>query len=307
MKRTDAHRPGAIIPAHYRYVMSYALSSGERQAIRLDCEMPAYDPDTLKMLEPVKCGTGACCVAKLHRIGSKFAATGGIGKCSVCSALFVYGDVWVHEPTGEHIHIGHECADKYALLVDRSAFELQVGRAKDAAARIVQAKKNAEEREAFLAAHDGLRGALVTKHPIVEDIFKKFIMFRRLSEAQVALVFKLANEAKNPKPAEAHVPAPTGRQTFRGTVLSVKEHGDRYSRWGASWKMTVKVLSDNGVWLAWGTAPTMHRADGSTLFPAKGDELEIAATLELGREAHFAFMKRPRAKLIKAAVEAVPS
>lgn len=303
MKRNDLHRVGAIVPAHYRYVMSYALSSGDRQSVNLDCEAPAYDPVTLETRKPGKHGAGPCCLMNIKRnLATKWADHGTTGRCTVCGAQFVYGDVWMHEPTGEHIHIGHECAEKYQLLTDRSEFELLVGRAKDAAARVVQAKKNAEERAAFLAEHPGLVDALTFKHRIIEDIAEKFKTYRRLSDAQIALVYKIIEEEKNPKPAEVHVPAPSGRQTFRATIVSIKEHGDRYSRFGASWKMTVKVATGEGVWLGWGTVPTMHGPDGAFLFPVKGDELEVTATLEAGREAHFAFMKRPKAKIVTTAV-----
>lgn len=100
----------------------------------------------------------------------KFAGTGGLGKCSVCGACYIYGDLWKHESTGEHIHIGQDCAAKYELLADRSAFELEADRRKAATARECIKAANKSHREAFLASHPGLEAALTCDHPIVKDI-----------------------------------------------------------------------------------------------------------------------------------------
>ena len=280
-KRTDIHRPGTIIPAHYVHVFSYSLPTTENGR-----PVPPINVDL---------------VIKLKREGAKFAKTGGLGKCSVCGAVFTYGDVWRHEPSGEHIHLGHDCADKYDLLADRSAWEIENGRIRAAAAREVQKEVNAEARAAFLAAHPGLEVALQTKHRIIEDIADKFRnRYTSLSDAQVALVFKLADEVANPKPAEIHITAPDGRVTFHAVVVSVKFHEGRF---GKQEKMTVKTTTPEGCWLAWGTVPRI-RCAGAGLYPIvqKGDELDITATLLPGRDPFFAFMKRPIVKAFKKAV-----
>src|SRR6185369_5492411 len=141
--RTDVHRPGAIVPAHYRQVLSYHL------ATQIDgWPLPPWNVDRVLELKATV----------------KFASTGGLGKCSVCGANFIYGDVWVHEPTGEHIHLGHDCADKYNLLADWSELGLEKGRMKAAAAAAITKKLNAERRQATLDAHPGLEAALETNH-----------------------------------------------------------------------------------------------------------------------------------------------
>jgi len=107
-------------------------------------------------------------------------------------------------------------------------------------------------------------------------------------------VFKLAAEARAPKPEkrpEVNVPAPTGRTTFRGVIVSVKTHE---SAFGVTLKCTVKVTTPEGVWLAWGTLPKDIPADVE-----RGTSVEITATLSAGREPHFAFFKRPYGKIIE--------
>lgn len=316
-KRTDPHRPGAIVPAEYEQVLSYSLSTSEGgwpiPAIGINCELehrheiPVEGP-TLdgRPLPPFivngEHGTsGLCCVIGLRSVAKvKWAATGGTGKCSVCGACFVYGDVWKHLPTGEHLHLGHDCVAKYSMLADRSAWELENGRRRRAAAIECQRAQNAEEREAFLAKHPGLEEALKTEHGLIRDMAQKFTTYRSLSDKQVALVFKIAYEVANPKPAEAHVAAPVSdeRVTFRGTVVSVRSHEGAY---GESMKCTIKVQTDAGAWLAWGTAPSGMLGDASAHGGLKGCEVEVTAKLVAGREPHFAIMKRPHGVVRKLA------
>lgn len=283
-KRTDIHRPSAIIPAEYAYVTSYHL------ATQVDgWPMPPYNIDFVIEL----------------RSSNTFAHTGGLGQCSICGARFVYGDVWKHEPTNEHIHIGWECAEKYEMLADRSSFELEMGRRKVAAARECQRDMNARRRARFLAEHEGLEAALAVEHPTITDIASRFRTYCELSDKQVALVMKIANEKNAPKPVETHVPAPIGRHTFRGVVVSAKTHESAY---GVEYKMTVKVTADGGTWLAWSTIPssmleTSRYSDGGELTRLRGAEVEVTATLSAGKDPHFAFAKRPIGKVLRSAVE----
>jgi hypothetical protein len=280
--RTDPHRPGAIVPADYHFLCSYAFGVEGIPAINVDLarqHMAAHAP-------------------------FKHPARGfGLGSCSVCGACFNYGDLWLHLPTDAVITLGHDCADKYSLMVDRSAFELEVGNAKAARAQAIAKAERAEARAAFLAQWPGLAEALACAHPIVQDIGSKLDAYGSLSEKQVALVLKLAHEAANPEPAEAHVPAPEGRVTFRGVCVSLKS---RETDWGPTMKITVKVSTPEGSWLAWGTCPAAILGQGEG--PLKGKTVEITATLKHGSDAHFALMSRPSGRVVEAegAVEVGP-
>lgn len=272
-KRTDIHRVGAIEPENYRIVLSYALPGSEG-----GWPVPGVNMDR---------------IAALRAAGVPFADHGGPGKCTVCGATFRYGDVWVHVPTGTHIHVGQDCAAKYELIADRRDFERELDATRVRSAREHQAAIKAEARAEFLAGHPGLAEALQTDHRIVRDIASRFEVYGTLSPAQVALVLRLATEAATPRPEEAHVPAPEGRQTVRGRVVSVKTHeGD----WGPSLKVTIKVETPAGSWLAWGTLPAAL-ADAGAARPEgadwRGAEIEFVATLARGRDAHFALFKRP--------------
>ena len=277
-KRTDSHRPSAIIPSDYSYVLSYHL------ATTVDgWPVAPFNIDAVIELQ------------RTH----PFAKTGSLGKCSVCGAHFIYGDIWRHDG-GEHIHIGWECAEKYEMLVDRSAFELEASRRKSAAAAKGLRTHNAQLRAAFLAEHAGLEEALKTPHDIVADIAARFQQWNTISDKQIALVMKLAAEAAAPQRREAHIPAPTGRQTFRGVVVSTKSQEGGY---GVEYKMTVKVTTSEGTWLAWGTIPnalleSVPVGDRGRIYTLRGLEVEITATLTRGKDEHFAIAKRPTGRVL---------
>jgi hypothetical protein len=124
-------------------------------------------------------------------------------------------------------------------------------------------------------------------------------------------VLKLAHEIRNPappKPEEQHVTAPLGRVDFEGEIVSVKLSEDR--GFGPQWKCTIKVTTEAGAWLAWGTLPS-SMTDGFVTYAQwsgsprdyKGARVSVRATLESapprdGGEPHFVFMRRPTMALI---------
>lgn len=269
-KRTDSHRPGAIVPANYEPVLDYNCATSQDgwpvPQFRVVCTR--WNPE-LKLETscecPADCMFSCACVAqRAHETGKQ--VFGSPGKCGVCGACFVYGELWMHTPTGDYVHVGHDCAGKYELLMDRSAAELANKRARAAVATQIIKAERAEDRAAFLAAHDGLAAAFElgdatsTKRSrcIIADIAARFVQFTNISDKQVALVLKLANEIRNPAPAEEqeqHAIAPTGKGIeFTGKIVSAKLRVSE--QYGSSWKITIKVTNaDGSVWLAWGTAP----------------------------------------------------
>ncbi|HEX9640597.1 MAG TPA: hypothetical protein VGB13_04715, partial [Candidatus Krumholzibacteria bacterium] len=166
-KRSDPHRPGAIIPAHYEYVFSFNMATSMDgwpvPSFRVNClldrrtEEKDADGKHVRFIEGEHDADGNCCVIGLRQIKrARFALDGGPGKCTVCGAHYVYGDAWRHTLSGEIIFLGHDCADKYSLLADRSEAELAALRAKNATAAAILAEQTKEERRAFFLAHPGL-------------------------------------------------------------------------------------------------------------------------------------------------------
>ena len=277
--RTDPHRPGSIVPADYDFVMWYALSSSY-----MGFPMPPLNIDLWLKLS--------------HEPGFKRAEHGGLGKCSVCGSHFNEGEVWKHRPTGEHIHVGHICAEKYELMADWSEAELALGNRKKAAAVEVEKAQRAEARGKFLAKHPALLAEALDKgeHAIIADIRERFMRWADMSDKQVALVMKLYGEQLNPPAAEVHVPAPVSdkRVTFTGTIVGAKLVEGNF---GTQCKVTVKVQEAGGTWLAYGTCPAAIVPMGD-LADLKGKQATITAKLAPGRDPHFVFMNRPSGKLV---------
>lgn len=279
-KRTDPHRPGAIIPADYDCFGFFAYGG-------------AYEPPFgMEVFTSPAVQAGG--MVKIDREG---------GGCQVCGANYRFGVLFKHTPTGQFIKMGHECARKYEILADFASFDAAFEAHKRANAAVIQAAKNKHDFERYLDKNEGLREALACGHRITNDLADKLRQYRSLSPAQIALAFRLQSQQLCPARAvEANVPAPPeGRQKIRGVVISTKTYeGD----FGVSIKMTVKVSTPAGTWLCWGTKPATVEGHDFNEGPLKGREIEFTATLKHGREAHFALFSRPtNAKCVDAAPE----
>jgi hypothetical protein len=224
-----------------------------------------------------------------------------LGKCSVCGAVFGYGDLWLHEPSQELITVGHDCADQYEMMADRSAFLLEVKRFKEARAVEIKKARQAEKVARFVAEYPGLAEALEVEHRIIKDIKSGLERYGSLSARQIQFVFSLARAAVAPvavaatpvRAEEAHVPAPEGHTTFQGTVVAVKQQA---TDWGTRTVVTVKVETPEGSWLAWGTCPAAIVRQVGT-----GSVVELTAALKRGRDAFFAIMSRPSGRMVQVA------
>lgn len=281
-QRTDIHRPGAIQPDRYLYCFSYQL--------------PGMDP---LMDPPWNLDTLHTVLATAQADGT--AVFGGTGKCGVCGASFRNGDLWKHVDSGDLVHLGHNCADKYGMLADRADFCAHLEAAKRNRAARIEAERRQVAFDSFCSAHEGLAEAFAAgaDHPIVADIRRKLREYGSISDKQIALVHKLAAESKLPPPEpERHVPAPVGdaRVKVSGVVVGKKWHDNGY---GETLKLTVKVETPDGTWLCWGSAP-------SKLGPVdRGDTIAFEAKLEGGDTPHFAFFKRPtKAEIVARAAAA---
>lgn len=304
-KRTDCHRVGAIIPRDYEHVMHYSLATTDDgwpiPSLHVNCvDDRATRSEHGAIIKPGEHDEdGMCCLVGLRSIACvKFASHGTTGKCTVCGSHFIYGEIWKHVPTGEHVHIGHICSGKYGLLADYSEFELAHERWKRARATELKKKKNKEDREDFLSKNQGLEEALEADHYIVRDIKRRFVQYCSLSDKQIELVFELSKMSDEPEEQEEkYVQAPEGRQTFEGVVVGTKSVE---SQWGTTRKMIVKMTTDDGVWLAYGTIPS-----GCSTYDSWGDQglrgksVRVTGTLTRSdRDDHFSFFKRPKGELI---------
>lgn len=208
------------------------------------------------------------------------------GGCGICGAAFCLGVAFVHKPTNEWIEIGWICADKLEMVADEAC---GAKRTMDAWRKAWKKASLADRRrDAFWVSVEpveGLKAALAIDHPIIQDIRAKGERYGSISQAQIDMVFRLAQPKE-----EAHVPAPEGRVLVAGEVVGKKTVA---SDFGDTLKVTVRVATEAGCWLAFGTMPkALWQAE-------RGARVEFTATLSRGRDPWFAFFKRPaQARLV---------
>jgi hypothetical protein len=328
-KRTDIHCPSRLIPSDYVEVLPFAHGSylDNGYNIEVVAAMHTGVPQRMRWygFGPAPKGwVGEMVTAEKV----PFFRDNPWGGCHCCGAHFRFGSVMRYVPTGEHIVIGHICAEKLAMLVDfeqahsmRRSITDRSKRAQERMMRFVLMAGWVRENREAVRQLRALR-----QHTIGSDMRRKLIQWGSLSEKQVAFIAKLAAEAA--RPAEKHValPNPGTRQVITGTVVSLRwVSGFGY---GASDvpKITVKVETPAGSWLCYGTAPDALLSELSVAQNAerqawvessvdaylasgvkggaqdrtipepqglRGRRVTFTAKLEAGRDPHFGFFSRP--------------
>jgi len=132
---------------------------------------------------------------------------------------------------------------------------------------------------------------------ILQDLDRKAQTWGSISENQIALYSKLANQITDAiesgeASAEAKVATPEGRHEITGKIISIK-HSD--GEWGITCRMTIKVETDAGIWIGNGTLPrkVYGQFDGDTE-NLVGRTITLTATIERSdRDDAFGFLKRP--------------
>jgi hypothetical protein len=296
-QRTDPHRPSAIVPQDYEEVLWYDCGGSQEPSVGVNCMKPMFHFGTGSIIEgsPEHSHIG-CCVLGIKVLGGKWAETGrehGAGKCTICGSFFRYGSVWQHLPTGDYVHLGHDCADKYGLVAnittrkEWAAYRKTMEKKRSEAAKEM---KLARRRDFFIKEHK-LETVFEVReeHDILRDMYNRLHQWGSLSEKQIAFARKLEDEVRNPKPKveEVKVQAPIedARQTFTGTIVSAKLYDSQY---GVSTKITVKMETPDGIWLSWGTCPSAVDSDN-----LRGSKITITARLRQGDDPHFTFFSRP--------------
>ena len=140
---------------------------------------------------------------------------------------------------------------------------------------------------------------------------------RRPSDAHMALIARIRSGEVKPRPrferpvrpVEIEVPAPEGKATVRGVVVSTKSEDMLFNGCPTTvYKMTVKVTTGEGIYLVNGTLPRalldaanehLQNVDG-LIYALRGCEVEFTATLTRSNDRpHFAFAARPsKARLV---------
>lgn len=277
--RTDIHRKGAIVPTDYRYVMSYSLATTQD-----NWPVPSYNVNCILDTNHAKSThDGNCClIGMFNDPTKKFAKHGSTGKCTICGAAYIYGDVWQHIPSGEYIHVGHDCADKMHSQ-DRRAFEhgrVAFVNGQIRLARLGEFCKDNPGMDTVLGLYE--------KHHILADMRSKVMDWGNLSEKQIAFAKKLADGILNPAPTKDE-PEPLvlakGRGEYTGKFVSKKTVDGPY---GYATKGLFLVEQDGKVAKVWMTLPAGVEEIGELV--------TIIVAIEPGNDIGFHFGSRPKLK-----------
>ena len=288
--RTDPHRPSAIVPTDYvfqdGYVTYVKIHEDEDYS-----DMGVFDGLTEE---------------ELFRPSPLFSKSTYL-KCDVCGASHKWGSLFLHQPTGQYVKMGHECARKYQMLgAWADAERTSKRKVKDRRGAALLKAKRRRDLRAWLAsdvATPEVRRALRTDHYIIKDIRGKLIKWGSISEKQAALCVKITDDEAL-KRAENDVkldkaPVVTGeKREIEGVVVSAKSQ-DGWGRGQVNYKMTIKVREADGYWLAWGTVPSAMFDDvpvGSNgqLQALKGCKVRLTGTFAVSdKDDGFTFYKRP--------------
>jgi hypothetical protein len=122
-----------------------------------------------------------------------------------------------------------------------------------------RAKRNQKMRM-VIKNNPGLTDAfrVARNHRIIRDIRGNFIHWGSLTDKQIALVFKIADQVKNDRNNWVNAPKFAGRVEVVAKVLSIKEEEFWINRWNRSivYKAMMSVqLAPNRSYKTWGTIP----------------------------------------------------
>jgi len=197
-----------------------------------------------------------------------------------------------HIPTGEVVVFGTDCTvrlgfdNKWAFRLAQLQSKAEAGHArlKVWTARCAFLEANPE----FAAAVEQAKLPAHARNGFVQDVIGKLNHYGSLSPRQVDAVIKsLARDVqfagqKAVEAVEVKGPAPVGRQTVTGEVLSTKVVEGYY---GSQVKMLLKLQNNSRAWMTVPAAVVLE----------KGDTVTVTATFEVSKDdASFAFGKHPK-------------
>lgn len=294
MKRTDLHRPSAIVPADYDFVACFY--HGE----------PGMNIAEVQILR-----------AHMDRTGGKFAyIERESGGCDICGARCVNTARFHHVPSNTYIVTGLDCAAKMEIgdpmhfksWRKRIAAGLKTMRGKLKAQRTLEDAGLARAWVIYIAdierrSHDytGPATASLPKQEVtICDIVHKIVQYGEPSEGQARYLHSLlrqiderpALEAKRKAEADAALPVPQTdkRVKIEGKIISTKTEEGPY---GTVTKMLVQHADG---YRLWGTVPRGMNDEGAKIgdHGLKGKTVSFVARIQRSeKDSKFGFFSRP--------------
>jgi len=301
--RTDIHRPSAIDPLDYDFVAAFTHDSGMGMANMLE---NAHQRE----------------IFQKHRemTGGTFSTHAHGGTCHICGAWALNLAVFHHPESNKYIRTGFDCAEKmdagdpvlFRKIRDERTAYLRARAGKMKALGTLEERGLLEQVDTLFSDYlrEGSRHLIVQDDMIpasipdwmkarvendlftAADIMRKLVQYGDLSEKQwkffSVLLTRILNAEKKAieimerKAKELRIPAPEGRVTVEGVIISRKGVDTAF---GFAIKVAVKDPRGFTVW--------------STL-PAAIDDAEVGDTVSFDarltrsdKDESFAFASRP--------------
>lgn len=212
-------------------------------------------------------------------------------QCDHCGAHIAYVVVVQHQPTGDYLAIGEQCADGRFTYSAREFARMHK--------RTAEARKAHKAHKAwakYQEDHPTYWDVLyASPNRFVQDVLRRGQQYGSLSDRQFEAIVRSvitdptrAAQRAAREAAEASEPkmtAPEGRVAVRGEVVATKMVEGQF---GSTLKMLVKCFGSEGAFKVWSTVPASIDSIG------KGDTVEFTATFtRASDDPFFAFGKRP--------------
>ena len=300
-KRTDIHRPSVIDPMQYEFVCAFT-----------------NDADMYAVMENAHQRE----LFRQHRehTGGRFSGHDHGGSCHVCGAHAINLATFYHHESNSYIQTGFDCAEKMdagdpvlfrKIKDERTAF-LRARAGKMKAIGTLEERGLLEQADILFGQYlkprenagrsqweipntipDWLADRVSRDFEIAGDIMRKLVQYGDLSDKQwkffavllnrILMVEERAQKIEERKAMELHIPAPEGRNTVEGLVVSKKWVDSAYV---PCFKMAVKDPRGFTVWV---TVPNIIEDDVEV-----GDTVKFDAKLTRSdRDESFAFGSRP--------------
>ena len=297
-KRTDIHRPSAIDPMQYEFVCAFTNDHDMGAVLE-----NAFQRELFRKHR--------------ERTGGRFSGHDHGGSCHVCGAHAINLATFYHADSNSYIQTGFDCAEKMdagdpvlfrKIKDERTAF-LHARAGKMKAIGTLEAHGLLEQVDIlfgdFLKPREDHAKFELPELPswlekrawrdmeIAGDILRKLVQYGDLSEKQwkffevlltrILTVEEKAKEIEAKQATELRIPAPEGRNTVEGIVVSKKWSDTAFV---PCYKMVVKDPRGFAVWL---TVPNIIEEDVEV-----GDVVKFDAKLARSdRDESFAFGSRP--------------
>jgi hypothetical protein len=229
------------------------------------------------------------------------------GTCDHCGAIFKWGAVYQHKPTGKHIVVGNVCANRTLDVPSRHELDVRQLQSRLAANRLAARKAEDARKQGEEMGFSWLYTTGKHNSKTLDDIASKGLKYGGLTPAQIELVRKIhdgtptewqarKDEVKAKREAEeaAAEPVPSNgeRIEIKGAILTIKE------KEGYMGEVVLKMLVRHATrgFKVWGTVP-------SALVGAKvGDVVTFSAKVERSNDdPKFGFFSRPtKARMVAA-------